>query len=94
MIGRNEETGITDLHVSRNHLECTADLNNSKVLVKTLGKSHSGCNGYALLQGETYSLKHGDTIEVRLGFHEFDVIFESSSDDEERPAKKAKNGLF
>lgn len=94
MIGRNEETGITDLHVSRNHLECTADLNNSKVLVKTLGKSHSGCNGYALLQGETYSLKHGDTIEVRLGFHEFDVIFESSSDDEERPAKKQKMDCF
>ncbi|XP_044265642.1 uncharacterized protein F21D5.5-like [Tribolium madens] len=83
-IGRNEETGITDLHVSRNHLECTADLDTSKVILKTLGKSYSGCNGYALIQNRTYTLKHGDRIEVRLGFHEFDIIFES----EDEPATK------
>ncbi|RZB94430.1 PNK3P, AAA 33, and/or Zeta toxin domain containing protein [Asbolus verrucosus] len=94
MIGRNEETGITDLHVSRNHLECTADIDSSQVLVKTLGKSHSGCNGYALMQGETYTLKHGDRIEVRLGFHEFDIIFESPDEDNEPKPKKQKLDFF
>ncbi|XP_063932692.1 uncharacterized protein F21D5.5-like [Zophobas morio] len=94
-IGRNEETGIIDLHVSRSHLECTADLNTSKVLVKTLGKSHAGCNGYALMQGESYVLKHGDRIEVRLGFHEYDIVFESpNEEEEERPAKKPKLDFF
>ncbi|EFA06186.1 Bifunctional polynucleotide phosphatase/kinase-like Protein [Tribolium castaneum] len=91
IIGRNEETGITDLHVSRNHLECTADLDTSKVLVKTLGKSYSGCNGYALMQNETYTLKHGDRIEVRLGFHEFDIIFESQ---DEPVVKKPRLDFF
>lgn len=86
-IGRTEETGITDIHVSRNHLECTADLETSKVLVKTLGKSYSGCNGYALMRDRIYTLKHGDIIEIRLGFHEFDIIFESV---DEPLAKKSK----
>lgn len=91
IIGRNEETGITDIHVSRNHLECTADLDTSKVLVKTLGKSFSGCNGFALMRDKTYTLKHGDRIEVRLGFHEFDIIFEGA---DEPPPKKPKTDVF
>lgn len=88
MIGRNEETGLTDVHVSRNHLQCTANVTDGKVLVKTLGKSYSGCNGYALMRNEVYRLKHGDIIEVRLGFHEFEIIFESVESSGDAPLVK------
>lgn len=91
MIGRNEETGLTDIHVSRNHLQCTADVTDGKVLVKALGKSYSGCNGYALMRNEVYKLKHGDILEVRLGYHEFEIVFESVESSGDGPlAKKHK----
>lgn len=94
ILGRNVLTGIEDLHLSRRHLECKAEFNPDKLTVKTLGRLYSGCNGYGLMLNETYVLKNGDVLELRLGHHKFKVVFEESDRGDEPPTKKAKFPIF
>ncbi|XP_045477062.1 uncharacterized protein F21D5.5 [Harmonia axyridis] len=95
VIGRNRFTGVEDIHLSRKHLECTAEFNPDKLMVKTVGKCYSGCNGYALMLNETYTLRNGDVLELRLGYHKFKVVFENSDVGiDGPPQKKPKFPIF
>lgn len=90
ILGRNIETGVKDISMSRAQLECTADLTSKTVVVKTIGRSFAGCNGLALVKNETYRFKQGDVIELRLGHHLFEIVFE----DTQPPTKKQKIADF
>lgn len=98
-IGRNDETGVEDRFVSKQQLECLADVENNVIEVKPIGGCVSGCNGFALIKNKTYKFVHGDRLELRLGFHQYDIIFDpppgnpnnSKESDVEQPmAKKLK----
>ncbi|XP_044759088.1 uncharacterized protein F21D5.5 [Coccinella septempunctata] len=95
ILGRNPVTAVEDLHLSRKHLECKAEFNPNKLMVKTIGKCYSGCNGYALMLNETYTLRHGDVLELRLGYHKFKVVFETPDMKNDEPSnKKPKFPIF
>ncbi|KAK9887859.1 hypothetical protein WA026_000167 [Henosepilachna vigintioctopunctata] len=93
ILGRNPLTALQDPHLSRKHLECTTSTNH--LVVKTIGKCYSGCNGYALMLNETYYLKNNDVLELRLGYHKFKVVFESVEEENGEPrGKKTKYPIF
>ncbi|KAF2878879.1 hypothetical protein ILUMI_27299, partial [Ignelater luminosus] len=71
---------ITDTELSRKQVAATADYDKYVVTVEALGLNYSGCNGYVLRKGGIYDLKHGDRLELRLGCHEFDVLFHPPPD--------------
>lgn len=79
-LGRNEETMITDTELSRKQVAATADYDKYVIKVEAVGLNFSGCNGYVLRKNGIYDLKHGDRLELRLGCHEFDVLFHPPPD--------------
>lgn len=95
-IGRNHCTAIIDTRVSRKQVMVTADIPKCKVSVKTIGSAYSGCNGYALKKYSTYGLIHGDILELRLGHHQYEIVFDPppKESSEETPAKKPKLDSF
>ncbi|CAH1137528.1 unnamed protein product [Phyllotreta striolata] len=76
-LGRQVDTKIEDIFVSRNQIECIADVKNCVVKVKPIGKSIAGVDGYAIVKDKTYTLGPGHIIELRLGFHPFEIVFET-----------------
>ncbi|KAJ8928965.1 hypothetical protein NQ314_018402 [Rhamnusium bicolor] len=74
-IGRNEETQIQDLYVSKNQIECTADVVKYQVKLKPIGRAISGIDGYAIVKDKIYTIGHGHRLQLRLGFHEYEIIF-------------------
>ncbi|XP_066262321.1 uncharacterized protein F21D5.5 [Euwallacea similis] len=76
IIGRNRQTNIKDLSVSREQILCTSNVEEYKVILKSVGKLRSGCNGLALTKNRIYTIGHKDVIELRLGDHRFEVNFE------------------
>lgn len=108
ILGRNSSTEIQDKTLSRKQIIATANTETHQVTIRTVGSVYSGCNGYALRKGSTYTLTHGDLIELRLGYHEYEINFEpppnleeppSNSEDpppdlpEEPPVKKLKHNF-
>lgn len=97
-LGRNVDTDIKDVHVSREQIICFFDNKESKVVLKPVGKAISGCNGLALTKHLIYTIGHKDIIEVILGNHKFEVNFDPKptqtcstvTDIEEPKAKKPK----
>ena len=75
-IGRNEETQVQDLFVSKQQINCTADVENCQVQLKAIGRAISGIDGYAIVKDKTYSVGHGHRFQLRLGYDEFEIIFE------------------
>lgn len=92
ILGRNPATNIKDLKVSRKQIACIANIKESQVVLKPIGKTVCGCNGLALTGNVTYTIGHKDIIEVHLGDHKFEVNFDFPSSDksEEPKAKKPK----
>lgn len=76
ILGRNEETEVQDLFVSKNQLECMADIENCQVKIKPVGRSICGIDGYAVMKDKTYTIGHGHRLELRLGYHEHEIVFE------------------
>ncbi|XP_066143065.1 uncharacterized protein F21D5.5 [Euwallacea fornicatus] len=76
ILGRNRQTEVKDLNVSREQLLCTSNVEEYKVILKSVGKARSGCNGLALTENRIYTIGHKDVIELRLGDHRFEVNFE------------------
>lgn len=76
ILGRNEETEVQDLYVSKNQIECLADTENCQVKLKPIGRSISGIDGYAVMKDKTYTVGHGHRVELRLGYHEHEIVFE------------------
>lgn len=91
-LGRNREAGVKDLYVSRKQIVCHSDTVKNILRLKPVGQALSGCNGLALKKDRVYALGHGDIIEVRLGHHKFEVIFDPNprGEDDEPKAKKPK----
>lgn len=90
-VGRSEETQIQDPYVSKKQIECVADINQCTVRVKPLGNNISGIDGYATVKNKTYTLGHGHIIELRLGNHQFEVVFEPPPEENtNHVAKKPK----
>ncbi|XP_050305522.1 uncharacterized protein F21D5.5 [Anthonomus grandis grandis] len=75
VLGRNKETDIRDIKVSKSQIKCYADFKNNKVILKSIGQALSGCNGLALTKDVVYSIDHKDIIEVALGRYKFEVNF-------------------
>lgn len=80
LLGRNSETEIQDLFVSKEQLECTADYEKCLVHIKPMGKSILGIDGYATINNKTYSIGHGHILELRLGYHQYEVVFDPLPD--------------
>ncbi|KAJ8925476.1 hypothetical protein NQ315_009310 [Exocentrus adspersus] len=76
ILGRNEETEVQDLYVSKNQIECTADTKNYQIKLKPIGKSICGIDGYAVTKDKIYTIGHGHRVELRLGYHEHEIVFE------------------
>ncbi|KAJ8981130.1 hypothetical protein NQ317_007905 [Molorchus minor] len=45
-IGRSRDTEIQDLLISKQQIECTADIENCKIILKPIGKATSGIDGF------------------------------------------------
>ncbi|ERL92654.1 uncharacterized protein F21D5.5 [Dendroctonus ponderosae] len=97
ILGRNPDSNIKDLKVSRKQIACIAKLGESQVALKPVGKTVCGCNGLALARNVIYTIGHKDIIEVHLGDHKFEVNFDippaksgSGPEIEEPKAKKPK----
>lgn len=75
-LGRSVETKIKDKFVSKQQIECIADLENCIVKIKPIGKAVSGVDGYAIVKGKTYTLGPGHIVELRLGSHPFEIKFD------------------
>ncbi|XP_057664502.1 uncharacterized protein F21D5.5 [Diorhabda carinulata] len=75
-LGRSVETKIEDKFVSKQQIECLADLENCTVKIKPIGKAISGVDGYAIVKGKTYTLGPGHVVEFRLGAHFFEINFD------------------
>ncbi|CAH1164190.1 unnamed protein product [Phaedon cochleariae] len=82
ILGRDPETKIQDPFLSKKQLECLANVEIGEVSVKPIGQTVSGIDGYAIVKDKVYKIGHGHKIEFRLGFHQYDVIFEPPLDDE------------
>lgn len=89
IIGRNPETEIQDLFVSKQQLQVTADIEKCLVYIKHLGRSISGIDGYATVSNKTYLIGHGHKVELRLGFHEYEILFDPPPEQED-----TKNKIF
>lgn len=89
-IGRNED--LHDPFVSKKQINCVANIEENLIEVTPIGASVSGCNGFALVKNNKYKLLHGDRLEVRLGFHEFQVVFDPPPDDRKRNEEKVEEG--
>lgn len=76
VIGRSEETEVKDLFVSKSQIELLANNETCKVKVKPVGQAICGIDGYATVKDRTYTIGHGHLIELRLGFHQFEVVFD------------------
>ncbi|XP_018568301.1 uncharacterized protein F21D5.5 [Anoplophora glabripennis] len=91
ILGRNEETENQDLYVSKNQIECSADTDNYKVKLKPIGRSICGIDGYAVSKDKTYTVGHGHRIELRLGYHEHEIVFDPPPEENiTQVAKKPK----
>ncbi|KAK4881724.1 hypothetical protein RN001_005043 [Aquatica leii] len=86
-LGRGEETSIVDTMLSRKQVAATANYDTREVTIETLGRNFCGCNGYALRKGQTYTLKHGDRLELLIGNHQFDVMFEPPFNEDNKEDK-------
>ncbi|XP_043197807.1 bifunctional polynucleotide phosphatase/kinase-like [Amphibalanus amphitrite] len=75
IIGRSRETMIKDVRCSKKQVECDVDLSSGTVLVRTLGANPSSALGRPLPQGQSVSLRHGDSLELLSGQHQFTVHF-------------------
>lgn len=82
IIGRNPESEIKDTFVSKEQIMCIADTEKCLVSVKSLGRSTVGIDGYATVKGKMYTVGHGHIIELRLGFHEYKIVFDPPPDKE------------
>lgn len=89
-LGRNETTMVTDSALSRKQVSARADYNQQLVEIETLGMNFSGCNGYALCKNGKYVLKHGDLLELRIGVHAYEVLFDDNTDEAEEPKPKKR----
>ncbi|KAL1513772.1 hypothetical protein ABEB36_003137 [Hypothenemus hampei] len=76
ILGRNKETQIKDINISKEQIQCTSNTIENNVIIKPLGKAISGCNGLALTKNLKYTIGYKDIIEVALGRHKFEVIFD------------------
>ncbi|KAJ8948512.1 hypothetical protein NQ318_000052 [Aromia moschata] len=90
VIGRTPETEVQDLFVSKRQIECTADTKNYSVKLKPVGTAISGIDGYAMTKGKIYTVGHGHRLELRLGHHEYDIVFEPPPEVAEESAHVAK----
>lgn len=89
-LGRSRECNIVDTQVSRVQMVCFANLEEQKVLFKRVGKAVSGCNGLALTENLVYSAGHKGILELRLGFHKFEINFDPPLGDQESAAETSK----
>ncbi|XP_060535853.1 uncharacterized protein F21D5.5 [Cylas formicarius] len=90
-LGRNKETDVKDIKVSKKQIVCFADSDLNHLKIKPIGRAVSTVNGFALKYGQVYSLKHGDLLELRFGEHKFKVIFDPDPDaNGEQSPKKQK----
>ncbi|CAH1260923.1 unnamed protein product [Diabrotica balteata] len=89
-VGRSLETKVDDVYVSKEQIECIADTDSCIVKIKPVGKSICGVDGYAVVKDKTYTLGPGHVIEFRLGFHPFEIVFESLEEKMEQTAKRPK----
>ncbi|KAG5890639.1 hypothetical protein JTB14_034929 [Gonioctena quinquepunctata] len=92
ILGRNPETHVEDPFVSREQLKCMANLETGELSIKPIGSAISGIDGYAVRKDRTYTIGHGHRIELRFGFHVFEVVFEPplETHEDEVPTKKQK----
>nr|CAH7758203.1 unnamed protein product [Callosobruchus chinensis] len=75
-IGRNIESEVKDLYVSKQQIELCADYDKCNLKVKPVGRAVCGIDGYAIVKDKTYTVGHGHVIELRLGFHQYQVVFD------------------
>lgn len=94
-LGRSATTQIEDKLLSRKQIIATANTEICQVTIETVGSAYSGCNGYALRKGATYTLAHGDLIELRLGLYEYEINFDPPPEipQNEPPQKKIKQAF-
>nr|XP_023019816.1 uncharacterized protein F21D5.5 [Leptinotarsa decemlineata] len=95
MIGRNLDTLVEDLLVSREQLKCTANTESCELSITPVGRAISGLDGYAVTKNRTYNIGHGHRLELRLGFHQFEVVFEPhpGQENEEVKNKESENEI-
>lgn len=96
VIGRDRSTLIDDVLVSRKQITAIADITTQQIVIKPIGSAYSGCNGYALEKYSAYKLFHGDLLEIRLGHHKYEVIFDpppevTRNSDSQVPAKISRS---
>ncbi|KAK7793051.1 hypothetical protein R5R35_004477 [Gryllus longicercus] len=76
VLGRNEFTKVTHKICSRSQVEVEADVEEGVVKVTHVGANKSGVNGMALEKKSSIALKHGDTIELVLGYFIYRIEFD------------------
>nr|XP_022916240.1 uncharacterized protein F21D5.5 [Onthophagus taurus] len=88
-LGRNEPSKIIDPKVSRKQLLLKANYESRIVKCVANGTNLSGCDGFALVENKMYLLNNNSILEVLIGIHQFEIIFEPKIL-EEPPTKKPK----
>lgn len=81
IIGRNRETGIKAVELSRKQLELVANVKTCTVKVIPLGTNPSGTNGFCLIKNKAYNLRHKDKLELVLDNYVHEIIFDPPPDD-------------
>ncbi|CAH1990444.1 unnamed protein product [Acanthoscelides obtectus] len=84
-LGRNIDTEVQDVYVSKKQLEVVADYDKYTLKVKPVGRAICGIDGYATVKDKTYTIGHGHIIELRLGYHQYQITFDP-------PPEMEKNG--
>ncbi|XP_037077036.1 bifunctional polynucleotide phosphatase/kinase-like [Pollicipes pollicipes] len=74
-VGRSRETKIQDTRCSKKQVECDVDLDVGSIALRVLGANPSAAGGLELTAGQTATLRHGDSLQLLSGRHEFVVQF-------------------